>query len=80
MAEAVLEPMKPTRGSFAACCARATTGQTKAAPPTSLMNSRRRTAASNFRAMSSRRGFSPEKQVDATDEYPDLKAIGRFAF
>jgi len=48
--------------------------------PTRLMNLRRRTAASKVRATFNRRGFSPEKQVDATDEYPDLKATGRFAF
>src|SRR5262249_23757329 len=36
-----LPPRKPMVGSFPGCCARAVSGQTAAAPPSSLMNSRR---------------------------------------
>jgi hypothetical protein len=39
--EAELEPRKPMVGSLPACCARATTGHAAAAPPSSVMNSRR---------------------------------------
>src|SRR5215468_7431132 len=34
--------MQPTRGIFGCVCAEAASGQTKVAPPTSVMNSRRR--------------------------------------
>jgi hypothetical protein len=42
MAKGVLEPKNPIVGSFPACCALAASGHA-AAPPTSVMNSRRLT-------------------------------------
>src|SRR5262245_26809798 len=41
MVEGSVVPRKPIVGSFPGCCALAATGQTAAAPPTSVMNSRR---------------------------------------
>ena len=41
MAEGVLEPKNPMIGSFPTCCARAASGHIAAAPPISVMNSRR---------------------------------------
>src|SRR4051812_17332316 len=38
---AVELPMKPTRGIFPPCCARAANGHAAAAPPISVINSRR---------------------------------------
>ena len=40
-AEAVVVPRNPMVGSFPACCARAASGHAAAAPPSSVMNSRR---------------------------------------
>jgi hypothetical protein len=40
-AKHALEPRYPMVGSFAGCCARASSGQAAAAPPRSVMNSRR---------------------------------------
>ena len=39
--DSVLEPKNPIVGSFAACCARAASGQIAVAPPSSVINSRR---------------------------------------
>ena len=41
MAEGVAAPKNPMVGSFAGCCARAASGHAAAAPPSSVMNSRR---------------------------------------
>jgi hypothetical protein len=41
MATDVLVPKNPMVGSFVGCCARAPTGHVTAAPPSSVMNSRR---------------------------------------
>jgi hypothetical protein len=41
MAESVLEPKYPMIGSLPGCCARAASGHAAAAPPSSVMNSRR---------------------------------------
>ena len=40
-AERVVGPKNPMVGSFPACCARAASGHAAAAPPSSVMNSRR---------------------------------------
>ena len=40
-AAGVVGPKKPMVGSFPACCARAVSGHVAAAPPSSVMNSRR---------------------------------------
>jgi hypothetical protein len=41
MIEGVVVPKNPMVGSFPACCARAASGHTTAAPPSSVVNSRR---------------------------------------
>ena len=46
-AERVLGPRNPMVGSLPGCCARAVNGHAAAAPPSSIMNSRRRHTADN---------------------------------